>query len=632
MRPALLSAAGAVLLFALLFGGASSEGRLLPLGVVVLVAIALGLAWRPPLLGRAGAWFLVLLAAIALWDGITIIWSAAPDRSWGTTNRALVYLALAGLGTVLPLAPRRAAAALAAALSLAVGWALVGKAIPALYPDYGRIARLRSPVGYWNALAQVADALLVLGLWLAGRRNGRGVGALAVYAATIACVLTFSRSGIAIGALAAILYLALAREAFAGLLALAAALPPAAIVLGFLATRPGIVDDGQSHATRVRDGGLFALAVLLGAAAAWLLARQLVGWTPAAPALVVRRAALAAALVVLLAVVALTVRAGGPAPLVRDTWHGFANTASTQVPNSSGRLTSASSSNRFTWWKEAWTIWRAHPIGGAGAGSFQIEHRVHRTSFSQETTEPHSLVLQALAETGLVGLGLLLAAIATAVLAVRGTLRRLAGEERAAALALAVGALAWLVHALVDLHWDYVAVSAPAFLSLGLLLPTGRAEHARRPLLVLAAVLVAATGVYSLASPWLAGRKLDQATAAVDRADLAAAISGARSAHGIDPLSADPLLLEAGAEAALGHEARAEQLYLQAVHREPQDAETWYQLGAYELDAGRPLVAYRALNRSYTLDRYGPAGIKGGPLDRARAIVNRRARARGARP
>ena len=45
----------------------------------------------------------------------------------------------------------------------------------------------------------------------------------------------------------------------------------------------------------------------------------------------------------------------------------------------------------------------------------------------------------------------------------------------------------------------------------------------------------------------------------------------------------------------------------------------------FEFRQGNYLAAYRALNDAYTLDRFGPAGQKGGYLDKARVIVNREA-------
>ena len=59
----------------------------------------------------------------------------------------------------------------AALLGAVCVWSLAGKALPWLYEDYGRIARLRAPVGYWNALALLGDIALPIGLCLATRRR-----------------------------------------------------------------------------------------------------------------------------------------------------------------------------------------------------------------------------------------------------------------------------------------------------------------------------------------------------------------------------------------------------------------------------------------------------------------------------
>ena len=75
------------------------------------------------------------------------------------------------------------------------------------------VARLRSPVDYPNGLALLADGALVLGLWLGTAALDRGArrvaGALLVYVAGLALVLTASRAG-ALGAILAVgLWLAL---------------------------------------------------------------------------------------------------------------------------------------------------------------------------------------------------------------------------------------------------------------------------------------------------------------------------------------------------------------------------------------------------------------------------------------
>ena len=58
-------------------------------------------------------------------------------------------------------------------IAAALGWALLGVAVPSLFPDGDRIARLREPVGYWNALALLADTGIALGLWCGPESPGR---------------------------------------------------------------------------------------------------------------------------------------------------------------------------------------------------------------------------------------------------------------------------------------------------------------------------------------------------------------------------------------------------------------------------------------------------------------------------
>ena len=94
--------------------------------------------------------------------------------------------------------------------------ALASKAIPALDPEGDRVARLRWPVEYWNALALIANIAIVLGLWLGASREHRRVvriaGGLLVYVATLALLLTISRAGVVAGVAVVVLWLvALAR-------------------------------------------------------------------------------------------------------------------------------------------------------------------------------------------------------------------------------------------------------------------------------------------------------------------------------------------------------------------------------------------------------------------------------------
>src|SRR5690348_11393635 len=127
------------------------------------------------------------------------------------------------------------------------------------------------------------------------------------------------------------------------------------------------------------------------------------------------------------------------------------------------------------------------PIGGTGAGSFQLAHRLRRAEYVRPSTEPHNFALQSLGETGIVGFVLFVGAVAFALLAVRRRLR----DPAAAALALCV--LAFLANILIDIGWDYVAVGAPTFLALGVLLGgPGRTMARREPVWVVGALVLAA--------------------------------------------------------------------------------------------------------------------------------------------
>ena len=207
---ALLAAAGILLGAAIFFGGGSSDEPLAWIGGAAVVAAAVVaaavLAGRLPLpeLDRPGLLFVGLLFGFVVWNGLSIAWSAAPDRSWDYFNRGLAYLAFVALGlavgAAVQRAPRLVALGLAGLIGAACLWALAGKVVPALYEDYGRFARLRSPLAYWNALGLLTALGLPLGLWIASTREHarwlRAAGVLLVYVLGIALALTYSRGGL----------------------------------------------------------------------------------------------------------------------------------------------------------------------------------------------------------------------------------------------------------------------------------------------------------------------------------------------------------------------------------------------------------------------------------------------------
>jgi tetratricopeptide (TPR) repeat protein len=626
-RATLFAAAG-LLVTALFFGDGTSDGRLFWIGSLsVIAAVVLAAVGGIPAPRGAGLVTLCLLAALTMWVGLTLWWSIAPDLSWAAFDRLLVYAAFALLGVLVTRVPqpaRTVAAALALLLGLVLAWALLGKVIPSLFPDGARVARLRNPVGYWNSLALVAATAVPFGLWAACSRRfhpaARAGGALLVYLAELVVVLTYSRAGIAVAVLAALAWLAIDRDRLETLAALVIVTPVAGLVALWAFSRPALTDDLQPYANRVDDGAWFGVILCVGAvlvvALAYLAAR-----TELSPE---RRRSLARALglVVLvmgIAAVAVVLVAKGGAIL--DEFRGAKTAEVSQTPN---RLADLSSSNRWTWWKEAWQLFEDAPAGGKGAATFEVARRAIRNG-SIVTTEPHNLPLQFLAETGIVGFLLLLALVGAGAAAAVTAVRRVEAAERAATVALAVGVGVVVLHSLVDIHWEFVAVGAPAFFSLGVLVGLGAGPPLRlRPVWAGATAAAALAVLYSLTAPYASGRLVDSAYSAISDGNIAAALSDGRSARWLDPLATAPLLALGDAESAHTADKAALRYYRDAVSLQPENSSTWYALGSFEFFTGRYRDALHNLDRAYALDPYGPAGRPGGLLDQARAKVEGR--------
>jgi O-Antigen ligase len=549
---------------ALFFGGGPSDGSVFWVGAGAAVALVVLLA----AVGLPGGSVALLpLGLLGAWCAVSIAWSGLPDRSWDYANRAVVYVLLAAVGLWAAGRTRTLAAGLAVVLGAVIGWSLLGKVFPFVY-DYGgpEVTRLRGPIGLWNQLALATTYALALALALR-----RLPGTLLAYLAIVALVLTASRGGVLTALVVCAAWFAFSRERVDAAATLVAAALPAGVVGGVAFALPGVTSDAQSLHTRWRDGLVFGALLVVGACAAVLIERvprlrngRVVVWLA-----FVAGVAAVAALVVLVAV------------------HGIGSDA---VGNSGSRLGSTSSNFRFTWWEQAWHGFREHPLWGVGAGAFHLLNLRFRTTYLDFTIEPHDLPLQLLAEVGIVGLALL--AVACALL-IRPSLRRREHE-----LALALFLPAFLVHSLVDVDWDFVAVAAPAFVAAGALAgrpATRRVElHALLPAAGVALLVIGALG-----SPWLARRWSNDALGA----SPSHAITLADRARGLDPLLVDPYWAKALALDTQNRPQKAFEQYVAAVHRQPKNPQTWLLAGQYAWDQGCPYVAYRYLEKYTELDQ-----------------------------
>jgi hypothetical protein len=387
------------------------------------------------------------------------------------------------------------------------------------------------------------------------------------------------------------------------LAALALALVAAVPVLVYAFASAGITDDAQPYSMRVHDGGWFGVILVAGSIAV-AVAVVLLLRVPVPPERTRRRivGAVVGALGVaaFVAVVVLVVRAGGPGDWLHQRWRDFSTTK--DLSQGSNRLGSLSSNHRWTWWQEAWRGFTDAPFAGEGAGTFRIVNLLERPS-RITVTQPHNLLLQALTDTGMVGFLLLLGAVVAAGLALASAVRRSRGADRGATLALVIVAAMYLVQSLVDVDWDFVALSGPVLFVVGVLCATGVARRTQAPGWALIGAAVVTVAAVSLLVPWLADRKTDDAYAAIGRANDAA-VDAAETANSLDPLSVEPLFALASARAAQRQLAAAEDAYVRAVRLQPDNPETWYELGVFELDVGRRADACAFLRKALELDRF----------------------------
>jgi len=624
--PLLAGVSAALVAAAVLFSKGSADDPLIWIGGLAIafaaaaaVSAAVG-SLAVPEVSTLGLATVGCFAGLVVWQGLSVLWSIEADRTWNYVNRSLVYLAFLVLGLAVGTmrrAPRFAAGWLAVVTAAAIGWALATKIFPGLSAETERVARLNSPIGYWNVLALLTVFALPLGLWIVAPRSRpawlRAIAVVYLYAALVTLVLTFSRGGVAVGIAAAALWIAIARPRLESAAALAIAVVPTLAVCGWAFSRPGLTKDGQPRSLQVHDGRWFALALVLGGIAAFAAAFFTARYESRRPLTERWRLRLGRAAVLAVAVAAVVgagaLLAAGITP--SRVLHKFNEPTPTSAGQGANNLTNLSSSSRWNWWQEAWTSWRAHPVLGTGAGTFDLTHRKLRVD-GTVATEPHNLPLQFLTETGIFGFVLFLGIALAGAGALVETLRRLEGEDRLAAAALVVALFAYVVHGVVDFDWDFVAVTAPAVGVLGVLLAAGRPARvrlgARRGVLAVAAGAFAAAAVYSLASPWLAARRVDDAYAALSRGDAGAAVTDARSAHDLNPVSVDALLAWGVAEAARGDVAAAGRVYTKAISIQPDNWRPWYFRARLLEKIAGPKVALFDARQAAARDPRGLAG------------------------
>jgi hypothetical protein len=607
-----------------------------------LAAVLFG-ALRAEASGRAWAG-IGLLVGFAVWSALSITWSVAPDETWLEVNRTLAYASVAAmgiaLGSSLPRAVERVALGYLAIATLVALYALGGKVAPWLEVpglidlDHANgISRLRTPIDYWNALGLFCVLAIPIAIRVAAdvehaiRLRAGALVALIILMTTLA--LTYSRGGLLVllAALALLVAIGPDRANLAAIAGIGVVCSLPAVAIGvtsndLTSTKIG----GLPLSERTDDGLLLFVALLAGIVLALVLLRRAarspegIRLSPGGADTLRRASLVALAVAALLFVGALATSERGFSGSISHAVDSFTE-AKADKQNDPARVLQTNSGNRWVWWQEAAGSWWDRPFVGHGAGSFPVVHRVYRENLI-DVRQPHSVPLEFLSETGLIGAALGLGGLALlGFAAASSSLSRGPSRERGYAAALLVGCAAWGLHIWVDWDWDIPAVTLPVMVFLGVLAARGPgvpgATNGGRPRqfepfasLSRGAVLAGGAAVICLFAvsamlPWLSKNLTSDALAEASSgkpADLREAAKKAEAASRLNPFAVQPLFAAATVAQRSGQPEKAGRLFIEAIERQPDNATTWFRLAGFQVLLSDSPASLKSIAKARSLD------------------------------
>ena len=575
--------------------------------LALLWAATLALILRAPArLSLLEATFLVAIVCFVAWVWISIAWSADRSQSVFEGQRSLVLVAAVGAG--LALAQRNAVRALlggtlAGIIAVSL-YALATRLFPERVGHFDALAvyRLNTPIGYWNGLGIVAaiGALLALGLALRARTPlGGALAGLTLPVLVLTEYFTYSRGAWIALVAGAVVLVGLDPQRLATALGIVALAPAAALIVWFASGSAALTHQNSTLAAARHDGHRIALVLVAFALAdaAVALALRAALRVEVSPTL---RSIWATFLVAsaLAALGASIATYGSPVTMARRAYDSFIAPPPANVVNLNKRLFDLSSNGRVDLWKIAWQQADAHILLGNGAGSFERYYLKHRTN-DLGVQDAHNLYLETLAELGIVGLVLLVAALAIPlVAAVRLRHRRLVPFAAAAYAA-------YLVHAAVDWDWELAGVTLAAVLcGLACVLAGRREESPELGLRVRSLGAALAVCLSGLTVVGLLGNTaLESSGAAALAGHWQAAARHADSAIRWLPWSAAGWEALAEAQIALHDRAGARASLRRAIAKDPNDWVLWLDL----IGASRGNEQVLAVRRAFQLNPHDPS-------------------------
>ncbi len=538
------------------------------IGVVIWWVVLIGAAFAilPATRLARVAWIaLGLFAALTLWTALASTWSLSSERSLQELSRIATYFGVLLLGVAIHRDRARAlgqtAAAVGAAVAVVAVLAVISRLSPGTFPTAettaaflnGARPRLSWPLNYWNGLAAlmaIGLPLLLVAATTAKRLWAQAAAAAAIPVVALCAYLTASRGGAVEIGFALMMFIALAANRIPKVATMLVTSAGSAIVIAGAAHRGAIQHGLTGHATSAQGRQLLVTILLVSAGVA--VAQVGIGfaarhgtlptpashWAPRGPGYGRNRSC----------------RGDRDRPRRRGSQ------GSSRMPGTTSRGTrreslgktlgtrfsSLNGEGRYQYWQVAIQQTSNHRLDGSGPGTFQLIWLPHATRNGGYVVNAHSLYVETLAESGVVGLALLIGFFAVVIGAAIAVVARPRDGDRTLAAGAAAAVIAFLVGAAVDWVWQLPVLPVAVMLvAAALVAPAAAArkmraieedqspaEPPRRISLLLRGTLVLAAiaCLIGISVPLATASDVRNSQNAVDAGNSSAALADAQSA------------------------------------------------------------------------------------------------------
>lgn len=592
-------------------------------GVIVwLVAICACATFVLPRLSRAAWLTIALLLSLGAWHLVGAAGAESAERAVNEASRVWMYCGILVLGVIAAQSQgaRPILGGVACGAFVVVAVAIVHRLLPGSFAQTATAQllpstanRLSYPVNYWNGLAALGAMLIPLLVWGATQARYlllRALNAAALPICALAIFLTFSRGGVLATGVGVVVVLVCSNRRISTTLAMLAPAGGAAILILAAAQRSAIEDGLRSGAAQQQGRELLVYLVITCVAvgllhAAWSLSdRHVLPRTRSLDprARIVILGVICAAAV---AVMVWQVESGA----VQRHWHDFKQPTlglgGGRDENRINRFESTSGNGRYQYWKAAVAAFDSKPITGIGAGSFESWWARHAT-IPGFVRDAHSLYFQTLAESGLIGAGILAAFF---IMMLGSAARRTRHAEAVVSgpvgpAAILATAATFAVAASFDWIWQIPVLPAVFLLTASITLasaqprPSRRAGNTER----VGLVLVGAVCTSALLIPLATTTNVRRSQAAAQDDHLVAAMKLAERAQAIQPYAASAHLQAGLVSEARGDFVAAATELTEATREEPFDWRARLLLARVDARRGQTARALQDFRRAKKLN------------------------------